>query len=307
MFVGGMLETGVGRAGAVALAALDACTWPTDLGPSDWYFEADLTEPIVAGDDGRLAVPRRAGHRRGARRRPARRGHRRAGGAQPVTHAAWRLERAVGSAADFHGRALPSGTERTVAVLTVERPALVLGSTQRDDVVDRGRGGRRRRRPRAAAQRGRGGAGRAGRARSGSTSTSRPAIPLWTDDVGRSFGWLGRTWAAALGDLGLRAEVHEGGLCTTPWSRLICFAGLGPGEVTVGGGEGGRPGPAPHPPRRPLPDRGQPGLGPGAARRPARARCRRSGRRWSPTCGRTVVPVPGPADRVVDAFLAQLL
>ena len=61
VFVGGMLETGVGRAGAVALAALDACTWPTDLGPSDWYFPTDLTEPIVAGDDGRLAVPRGPG------------------------------------------------------------------------------------------------------------------------------------------------------------------------------------------------------------------------------------------------------
>ena len=57
LFVGGMLETGVGRAGAVALAALDACTWPTDLGPSDWYFPVDLTEPVVAGGDGRLVVP----------------------------------------------------------------------------------------------------------------------------------------------------------------------------------------------------------------------------------------------------------
>jgi O-succinylbenzoate synthase len=57
VFVGGMLETGVGRAGALALAALDGCTLPTDLGPSDWYFERDLTAPIGAGDDGCVTVP----------------------------------------------------------------------------------------------------------------------------------------------------------------------------------------------------------------------------------------------------------
>lgn len=56
--------------------------------------------------------------------------------------------------------------------------------------------------------------------------------PRWDDDVGRAFWWLGEAWAAALGD---GAEVHRGGLCTTPWSRQVCFAGLGPGEVTVGG------------------------------------------------------------------------
>jgi lipoate-protein ligase A len=57
--------------------------------------------------------------------------------------------------------------------------------------------------------------------------------PLWDDDVGRAFGWLGRAWAAALGDP--RAVVHDGPLVQTPWSRAVCFAGLGPGEVTTGG------------------------------------------------------------------------
>lgn len=56
--------------------------------------------------------------------------------------------------------------------------------------------------------------------------------PQWDDDVGRAFWWLGEAWAAALGG---EAEVHRGGLCTTPWSRHVCFAGLGPGEVTVAG------------------------------------------------------------------------
>jgi len=60
--------------------------------------------------------------------------------------------------------------------------------------------------------------------------------PLWSDDVGIAFHWLGRAWAAALAQLGVEGTaVHEGTLRTTRWSRLVCFAGLGPGEVTVGG------------------------------------------------------------------------
>lgn len=58
-FVGGMLESGVGRAGALALAALDhpALAAPTDLGPSAQYVEVDVTEPVVADADGWLVVP----------------------------------------------------------------------------------------------------------------------------------------------------------------------------------------------------------------------------------------------------------
>ncbi|HEX3622368.1 MAG TPA: hypothetical protein VHT97_08645 [Acidimicrobiales bacterium] len=57
--------------------------------------------------------------------------------------------------------------------------------------------------------------------------------PLWEDDVGRSFGWLGRAWAEALGDPD--AVVHQGPLRPSRWSAMVCFAGLGPGEVTIGG------------------------------------------------------------------------
>jgi O-succinylbenzoate synthase len=59
-FVGGMLETGVGRATAAALAAHPAATLATDLGPSSRYFERDVTEPVVATADG-LVVPDRVG------------------------------------------------------------------------------------------------------------------------------------------------------------------------------------------------------------------------------------------------------
>lgn len=68
VFVGGMLETGVGRAVAVAFASHVAATHvdpagsdgapiPTDLGPSAQYFDVDLTEPIVLDAAGSLVVP----------------------------------------------------------------------------------------------------------------------------------------------------------------------------------------------------------------------------------------------------------
>jgi lipoate-protein ligase A len=60
--------------------------------------------------------------------------------------------------------------------------------------------------------------------------------PLWQDDVAVSFLWLGDAWAGALGSLGVRGPtVHHGRLRPGPWSRTLCFAGLGPGEVTVRG------------------------------------------------------------------------
>ena len=60
--------------------------------------------------------------------------------------------------------------------------------------------------------------------------------PLWEDDVGRAFAWLGEAWTAALADAGVvGARPHRGPLVTTPWSPLVCFAGVGPGEVTLDG------------------------------------------------------------------------
>lgn len=56
VWCGGMLETGIGRAANVALAALPGFTLPGDTSASDRYFETDITEPFVL-DDGRLHVP----------------------------------------------------------------------------------------------------------------------------------------------------------------------------------------------------------------------------------------------------------
>ena len=57
VFVGGMIETGVGRSAALRLAALDLFDLPTDLGPSHRYFEQDLTDPILATPGGEILVP----------------------------------------------------------------------------------------------------------------------------------------------------------------------------------------------------------------------------------------------------------
>jgi len=60
VWCGGMLETGLGRAANVALAALENFTLPGDTSASDRYFAEDLTEPFVL-DDGQLTVPTGAG------------------------------------------------------------------------------------------------------------------------------------------------------------------------------------------------------------------------------------------------------
>ncbi|MFD7662100.1 o-succinylbenzoate synthase [Streptomyces sp. NPDC059788] len=56
VWCGGMLETGIGRAANVALAALPGFTLPGDTSGSRRYFATDITEPFVL-TDGHLQVP----------------------------------------------------------------------------------------------------------------------------------------------------------------------------------------------------------------------------------------------------------
>jgi O-succinylbenzoate synthase len=56
VWVGGMLETGLGRAANVALAALPNCVLPGDTSASDRYFSRDITAPFVLAA-GHLPVP----------------------------------------------------------------------------------------------------------------------------------------------------------------------------------------------------------------------------------------------------------
>jgi lipoate-protein ligase A len=126
------------------------------------------------------------------------------------------------------------GTVRTVRLLEVHTSTLVLGSSQADAVVDTE------------------GASRAGldvaRRRSGGGAVLLVPgdhvwidfwVPrgdeLWHDDIVRAADWVGDTWVQALKQCCVAdLEVHRGGLEARRWSELVCFTGLGPGEVTAG-------------------------------------------------------------------------
>ena len=133
----------------------------------------------------------------------------------------WDVRRRRGPAVELFDAKWPP--RRTVWVLEATEPAVVLGSTQPDSVLVPGTPAVRRR-----------SGGGAVLVEPGGlvwVDIFVPAgDPLWEVDVGRAFAWLGATWAAALG---AGARPHAGPLVTTPWSKLVCFAGLGPGEVTV--------------------------------------------------------------------------
>jgi lipoate-protein ligase A len=117
------------------------------------------------------------------------------------------------------------GDRRTVWVLEPTATAVVLGSTQAESVLVPGTPAVRRR-----------SGGGAVLVEPGGlvwVDLFVPAgDPLWEVDVGRAFAWLGATWVKALG---AGAQAHAGPLITTAWSKLVCFAGLGPGEVTIDG------------------------------------------------------------------------
>lgn len=139
----------------------------------------------------------------------------------------WRVERVAGSPAAIHALGLPDPVTRLVRRCDATSAAVVLGSTQ------------------AAPPDGIGGALAVVRRRTGGgavlvepdgllwVDVVLPAGDvLWDDDVARAFRWVGVAWVAALADVGVDAAAHEGTFCTTPWSRHVCFAGLGAGEVS---------------------------------------------------------------------------
>jgi lipoate-protein ligase A len=147
----------------------------------------------------------------------------------------WAVSRATGAAADFHAREVLIPAQRTVWCFEPDRPALVLGSTQADATADR----------EACARAGvevvrRHSGGGAVLLVPGEVLWVDVVVPagdaLWSNDIGRAAHWLGDAWAAALDRSGVTgAIVHHGRLVRGPWSELVCFAGLGPGEVTVEG------------------------------------------------------------------------
>ena len=141
---------------------------------------------------------------------------------------------ARGSAGELEAAPEPADLVPTLSFLAVTAPALVLGSTQAVEDVDLARA--------------RGDGVEVLRRRSGGGAVLlRPGEvlwadvfvpagdPLWNADVGRAVHWLGQAWAGALCSLGLDPAWHSGGSVRTEWSTKLCFAGIGPGEVTLGG------------------------------------------------------------------------
>lgn len=58
LWIGGLMETGIGRAANLAFASLPAVTLPCDISATDRYFDPDLTEPpFYLGANSRIATP----------------------------------------------------------------------------------------------------------------------------------------------------------------------------------------------------------------------------------------------------------
>ena len=62
LWIGGMLETGIGRAANLSLAALPAVNLPSDISATDRYFNPDITEPpFVLNPGSCIQVPEGTG------------------------------------------------------------------------------------------------------------------------------------------------------------------------------------------------------------------------------------------------------
>jgi lipoate-protein ligase A len=143
------------------------------------------------------------------------------------------VTRVGGSAADFHARELPDVA--AVWQFDIEHPAIVLGSRQTLDVLDvvacRGRD------VEIVHRRSGGGVVLLVPGATEWVDVIVPATdPRWDDDVRRSMVRMGERWVAALRDVvDGELTVHRGPMVRTPWSELVCFAGIAPGEVLLDG------------------------------------------------------------------------
>lgn len=157
------------------------------------------------------------------------------------------VTRLSGGVAELHGASFVRA-ERRVLVMTPTAPAVALGSAQRDDVLDADalrRSGREVVRRRSG-----GGLVVLNPAEVAWIDVVIPAgDPLWSDDVGEAFLWLGELFADALvtvGAIGGHAgcggpgasdatpRVFRGPMRHRDLGRIVCFAGSGSGEVMVG-------------------------------------------------------------------------
>ncbi|MDX2381063.1 MAG: hypothetical protein QNM02_15035 [Acidimicrobiia bacterium] len=152
-----------------------------------------------------------------------------------------------GSAADLHARPIAEPAKALVRVQDFTSPTFVLGSNQDDEIVDRAaceRSGVEIVRRRS------GGGGVL--LVPGEVTWLDVIVPRdssgWSDDVHQPMIWLGHHLLAVLDermstvqppvpgepDSG-RLAVHETAFQGSRWSWLLCFDGLGAGEVTLEG------------------------------------------------------------------------
>jgi lipoate-protein ligase A len=149
----------------------------------------------------------------------------------------YRLVRSRSTASEFHARLVPDPADCEIWQHDVNAAALVLGSTQDAAIVD------------ADACR-RGGVDVVRRRSGGGAVLLLPGevtwidvivpagAPGWSDDVHGPMVWLGghllRAFEALLGP-DAHLAVHDGAMRSTSWSSLLCFDGVGVGEVLLDG------------------------------------------------------------------------
>lgn len=141
----------------------------------------------------------------------------------------WALQVMTADAQSLHSADLPPG--RGVWLMTPTRPAFVLGSSQSANDVDAafcssyGLDVARRRSG--------GGAVLVDPAASVWVDVVIPRTdPQWVDDVGRAMHFVGRAWSDTLGGMGMtNLVVNEGPHIANDWSKRLCVAGRGTGEV----------------------------------------------------------------------------
>lgn len=162
----------------------------------------------------------------------------------------WQVRYTTGDAQEFHDRRPSDNTRPEIWVHTVATPTLVLGSTQRESILDLVAIGEQ-------------GVDLCRRRSGGGLVYVEPTNDCWIDvvlptssklhqpDIARSFEWIGQAWASTLQTSlhisAMDASSMDIDAPTSPpiavantsdrsaASRLICFAGMGHGEVTVEG------------------------------------------------------------------------
>jgi lipoate-protein ligase A len=141
----------------------------------------------------------------------------------------WKLYTELVSAGEQHGRDLVA--ERSVWDVRITRKAIVLGSRQDESLLNSELCSR----DEIEIVRRRSGGGIVFLA-PGEHVWLDVVVPrgdvLWSDDVAQASWWLGDVWVQTLHSLGLNnVNVHRESLSSDAWGDLLCFAGVGPGEV----------------------------------------------------------------------------